>query len=182
MTFEQTDISGLYKILLDTFTDNRGSLTKVFTKEAFSGQGLPTHFPEHFFSVSKRGVLRGMHAQTGHTQCGKFIYVSNGRVLDVVLDIRPDSPTFKKFFATELSADNHQAIFVPAGCLHGFLALEDDSHTVYFQTEMRDPSFECGVRFDSFGMDWGETKPIVSDRDQNLPTMEEFITSLRPSV
>lgn len=177
-----TTIGGTYLLELDFFSDQRGSLTKIFTETSLVENGLPTHFPEHFFSVSKQGVLRGMHAQKGHTECGKFIYVSNGRVLDVVLDIRPDSPTFKQFFSTELSADNHRAIYVPKGCLHGFLALEDNTHTVYFQTEMRDPSLECGVRYDSFDMDWGMATPIVSDRDNNLPTMEEFIATLRPAI
>ncbi|MCB9818881.1 dTDP-4-dehydrorhamnose 3,5-epimerase family protein [Candidatus Nomurabacteria bacterium] len=170
-------IDGVYLIELDRFEDNRGSLTKIYTETVFKGYGLPTHFPEHFFSISGRDVIRGMHGQSAHTECGKLIYVSNGSVLDAVLDVRPDSPTYKNFFQTELSSRNHTAIYIPEGCLHGFRALEDNTHTVYFQTKMRDPDFECGVQYDSFGMNWGNNKPILSERDQNLPSLEEFITS-----
>lgn len=177
MRVTATSIEGVRLIESDRFTDDRGSLTKIFTETSLTTQGVPTHFPEHFYSTSRRGVIRGMHGQTAHTECGKFIYVPVGRVLDVVLDTRPDSLTFKQFFQTELSEANHTAIYIPEGCLHGFKALDDSTHTVYFQTKMRDPNFECGVRYDSFGMDWGEETPIVSERDRNLPSMEEFIAS-----
>lgn len=170
-------IEGAYLIELDRFTDDRGSLTKVFTETTLAEKGIPTHFPEHFYSISKKGVLRGMHAQKAHTECGKFIYVPVGAVMDVVLDVRPDSKTFKHFFKTKLSADNHTAIYIPKGCMHGFLSLEDGSHTVYFQTEMRDPNFESGVRYDSFGMDWEDPSPSLSERDRNLPTLDEFIST-----
>lgn len=177
MRVTTTPITGVHLLELDRFADDRGSLTKIYTETMFKEHGLPTQFPEHFYSTSRRGVIRGMHGQKDHTECGKFIYVPVGRVLDVVLDMRSNSPTYKQVFQTELSGENHTAIYIPEGCLHGFLALEDNSHTVYFQTKMRDPDFECGVRYDSFGMDWGQEMPIVSERDRNLPTMEEFITS-----
>jgi len=175
-----TPIEGVHLIELDRFTDDRGSLTKAFTETALAEHSIPTHFPEHFYSVSRRGVIRGMHAQRAHTECGKFIYTPVGRVLDVVLDMRPDSLTYQQFFKTELSGENHTGIYVPNGCMHGFLSQEENTHTVYFQTKMRDPEFECGIRFDSFGMDWGEENPIVSERDRNLPTMEEFASTTVP--
>lgn len=182
MKVTPTPIEGTYVIELDQFNDERGSLVKIYTETTLAEHNIPTHFPEHFFSVSKKGVIRGMHAQKGYSECGKFIYVQRGKVLDVALDVRPHSPTFKQFFKTELSAKNHKAIYIPKGCMHGFMALEDDTHTVYFQTEMRDANFECGVHFDSFGMDWSEANPIVSERDKNLPTLEEFVSSLTPSI
>lgn len=172
-----TPIEGTYLIQFDRFADDRGSLTKVFTETSLAEKGIPTHFPEHFYSISRRGVIRGMHAQKAHTECGKFIYVPVGEVLDVVLDVRPESKTFRQFFHTNLSAENHTAIYVPKGCMHGFLALGENNHTVYFQTEMRDPNFESGIRFDSFGMNWGVDSPVVSERDLSLPTLEEFVKS-----
>lgn len=175
MQVTATPIGGAYLIKLDRFTDDRGYLTKVFTETTLKEHGIPTYFPEHFYSVSKRGVIRGMHAQKGHTECGKFIYAPVGAVLDVILDTRPNSATFKQFFQTELSAENHTAIYVPEGCFHGFKALVDDTSTFYFQTKLRDSNLECGIHFDSFGMDWNEANPIISERDQKLPTLEEFI-------
>ncbi len=177
MNVTATPIEGAYLIELDRFTDDRGSFTKVFTETTLAEKGIPTHFPEHFYSISKKGVIRGMHAQKAHTECGKFIYVPVGAVLDVVLDVRPDSATFKQFFNTELSAENHTAIYIPKGCMHGFLSLENNSHTVYFQTEMRDANFESGIRYNSFGMDWGEPSPLLSERDRNLPILEDFLAT-----
>lgn len=180
MNVLSTSIDGVRLIELDYFSDVRGSLTKIYTETTFKENAINTHFPEHFFSISRRGVIRGMHGQKAHTECAKLIYVSAGSVLDVVLDLRPNSPTFKSFFQIELSSQNRTAIYIPEGCLHGFRALEENSHTVYFQTKMRDPNFECGIRYDSFGMDWGEETPLVSERDHNLPSLEEFIKSLQP--
>lgn len=177
MNVTTTSIEGAYLIELDRFADDRGSLTKIFTETTLAEKGIPTHFPEHFYSTSRRGVIRGMHAQKGHAECGKFIYVPVGAVLDVALDVRPESKTFRQFFKTELSSDNHTAIYIPKGCMHGFLSLEENSHTVYFQTEMRDPNLESGIRYDSFGMDWGEPSPLLSERDRNLPTLEEFVAT-----
>lgn len=172
-----TSIDGVYLVELDRFADDRGSLTKIYTETMFMEHGLPAKFPEHFYSISHLDVVRGMHGQKDHTECGKLIHVPVGSILDVVLDVRPDSPSFKNFFQTELSSQNHTAIYIPEGCLHGFRALKDNTHTVYFQTKMRDPDFECGVRYDSFGMNWGNDKTVLSERDQNLPSLEEFITT-----
>jgi len=182
MNVTPTSIAGVYLIQMDRFEDDRGSLTKIYTEATFAPHHISTNFPEHFFSISRRGVIRGMHAQKGATVCGKLIYVPVGAVLDVVLDLRPDSATYQKFFQTELSAANHTAIYVPEGCFHGFKALMDDTHTVYFQTKMRDPDLECGIRYDSFGMDWDEASPLVSARDQNLPTLAEFVNSINHSI
>lgn len=174
MVFEETSIPGVYTINADHFTDDRGSLTKTFTKSAFEEQRLPTEFLETFFSVSRKGVIRGMHFQTSPTVCGKVVYVTSGAVLDVVLDIRPESTTYGQYLKVELSRDNHTAIFIPEGCAHGFLALEDNSVTVYMQTKMRDADHEDGIHYDSFGMDWGIKKPIISERDKNMPTLVEY--------
>lgn len=178
MKLISTPIGGVYLIELGHFTDDRGSLTKIYTETIFEKNGLPTYFPEHFFSSSNQNVIRGMHGQSAHTECGKLVYVPVGRVLDVALDMRPESPTYQNFFQTELSADNHTAIYIPEGCLHGFKTLEDHTHTVYFQTKMRDPNFECGIRYDSFGMNWGSENTIVSERDRTLPTLEEYSATL----
>lgn len=179
MEILSTSLPGVHLLKLDHFVDDRGSLTKIFTEKTLHEKGLPTHFLEHFFSISRQGVIRGMHGQKDHTECGRLIYVPVGAILDVVLDVRPDSPTFKQFFQIELSEQNHTAIYIPEGCLHGFRALSNNAHMVYFQTKMRDPDFECGVRFDSFGMDWGESSPILSERDKSFPTLDEFTINLK---
>ena len=174
MVFEELAIPGVFKITSDHFSDIRGTVTKVFSEELFRAHGLPPSFAESFFSISHKNVIRGMHFQTAPYICGKLVYISAGSVCDVVLDIRKESPAFGQHVSLELSYTNHTAIYIPEGCAHGFLSREDDTCTVYLQTKMRDVNAEAGIRFDSFGMDWGMSKPIISERNAQLPTFEVY--------
>lgn len=174
MTFEELPITGAFKIECDHFEDTRGSVTKVFTESVLKELGATITFKESFFSTSHKNVIRGMHFQTHASTCSKLVYVPKGTLLDVILDLRRDAPTFGKHVSLELSQKNHTAVFIPAGCAHGFLALEDNTYTAYLQSEMRKPEEEGGVHFDSFGMDWGISNPILSERDLNLPTFASY--------
>lgn len=115
-----------------------------------------------------------MHLQTSPSECNKLIYITHGSVLDVVVDLRTSSTTYGKFISLELSQKNHTAIFVPEGCAHGFLSLEDNTCTVYMQSKTYNPESDGGVHYDSFGMDWGIDNPILSERDKKLPKLKDY--------
>ena len=176
MKITKTDLEGVYIIEPDVFQDERGKLVKTFHKETFAKNNMAFNFEESYYSVSKKGVLRGMHFQTPpHDHC-KLVYVASGSIIDVALDIRKGSPTYGKHISVELSADNHKMVYIPIGFAHGFLSLEDNSRTFYTQTTMHSPENDAGIRIDSFGMDWGIKDPIISKRDQAFQALAEFNT------
>ncbi len=174
-----TNLDGVFLLEPKVFTDERGTFIKSFHKDTLENLGLDAGFKESFYSISHKDVIRGMHFQSPPHEHSKLIYVSKGRVLDVVLDIRENSPTFGKFSYAELSDKNNLMVYIKPGFAHGFLSLEDDTCVCYFHTSMHSPEHDLGVRFDSFGMDWKVTDPIVSTRDAAFPTLEEFITPFK---
>jgi dTDP-4-dehydrorhamnose 3,5-epimerase len=176
MKLNPTKLPGVFIVEPAVHADNRGVLTKPFHKQAFADQGLVNNFEESFYSISHKDVIRGMHFQTPPQDHAKLIYVPRGAILDVVLDIRRDSPTYGQYIASELSAKNFKMMYIPRGCAHGFLALRNNSCTLYLQETMRSAEHEGGIHFDSFGMNWGVKKPILSDRDQSFPTLTEYQT------
>ena len=115
-----------------------------------------------------------MHFQLPPAAHAKLVYCITGRVLDVVLDLRKDSPTFGRSYGRELSAVNREMFFIPAGFAHGFLALEDNTTMVYQTSTVHSPTHDAGVRWDSFNFDWPVKNPTLSDRDQKFPTLPEF--------
>jgi dTDP-4-dehydrorhamnose 3,5-epimerase len=174
MKITRTKLNGVYIIEPDVFTDSRGLFLKPFSKEVFSKYNLVNNFEENFYSKSNKGVIRGMHFQTPPMDHAKLIYVTNGSILDVILDIRKGSPSYGEYITVELSDKNHNMIYIPKGCAHGFLSLENDSCTVYLQETARSAQHESGIRSDSFGMDWGIENPILSDRDKEFSKLEDF--------
>ncbi len=176
MIFNKTKIDGLYIIEPDVFSDERGSLIKPFHKETFIKNGLDFIFEESLYTLSKKGVLKGMHFQSPPKDQSKLVYVQSGAILDVILDIRKKSPTYGQYISVELSDKNHKMVYLPEGCAHGFLSLEDNSCVGYLQSKMLSKTDEGGVRLDSFGMDWGVKNPIISTRDQAFPALEDFKT------
>lgn len=179
MNIVETKLAGVRIIEPRDLKDDRGAFIKVFHKETFEQNGMATDFKESYYSTSKKDVIRGMHFQTPPADHAKLVYVTCGKILDVVLDIRQDSPTFGEYITEELSAENHKVMYIPIGCAHGFLSLENDSSVTYMQTTMHAPDNDGGIRADSFGLDWGVATPIMSPRDQALPTLAEFKTPFR---
>ncbi len=174
MKIEKTKIEGVYTIEPDIFTDERGSFVKPFNKEVFAENGLVTNFEENFYSISKKNVMRGMHFQKHPKAMAKVVYVTKGAILDIILDIRKNSSTYGQYFSIEISAANHVAVYIPQGCAHGFLSLEDDSCTMYLQEVAHSPENEYGIHMDSFGVDWGVTDFIISKKDQMFPLFQDF--------
>jgi dTDP-4-dehydrorhamnose 3,5-epimerase len=156
------------------FRDERGTFVKIYHEEAFSSMGVHFAWREEYYSISQRGVLRGMHFQVPPAEHSKLIYCSRGRVLDVLLDLRLDSATFARSAGLELSAANRRVLFIPSGLAHGFLSLEDDSTLVYKTSTVHSPEHDAGIRWDSFGFNWDVTAPVLSTRDVAFPSMSDF--------
>jgi len=174
MKIRKTNIEGLFVIDLFHAEDNRGGFVKTFNKESFEKLGLNTDFQESFYSINKKGVIRGMHFQIPPHDHDKLVYCNSGSLIDVILDIRKDSPTYGKFASIELSGDNYRALFIPKGMAHGFESLEDHTMMTYLTSTMHQPSHDRSIRFNSFGKTWDAKNPIINDRDLNAPSLDEF--------
>jgi dTDP-4-dehydrorhamnose 3,5-epimerase len=160
------------------FEDERGNFVKPFHEGQLAEHGISLRVKEEFFSTSARGVLRGMHFQTPPHAHQKLIYCLTGSVLDVLLDIRRDSPTYGSSITLELSSANRHVIHIPVGIAHGFLTLEDNSCLIYKTDAVHAPESDHGILWNSFGFEWplnGET-PIISDRDLIHPSFSLFET------
>ena len=177
MEIEETFISGLKLIHLNKFTDTRGSFLKVFNEEFFAQNGLETGFKESYFSVSHKNAIRGMHFQLPTYEHTKLVYLNQGKILDVVLDIRKRSKTFGQFYSIKLDSINPILVYIPIGCAHGFLSLEDNSIVSYMQTSVYNKDYDTGILWNSFGMEWKTENPIVSDRDNSFIKLETFNTT-----
>jgi len=176
MKIENTYIDGLKLIHLSRFEDSRGSFIKVFNKEFFRLNKLATDFKESYFSVSQKNVIRGMHFQVPPYEHTKLVYLSQGGVIDVILDIRKSSPTFGQYLTIELTGSNPIALYIPVGCAHGYLSIQDNTIVSYLQTSVYNRDCDHGIKWDSFGMDWGVTAPIVSKRDMEFVKFNDYAT------
>lgn len=171
-----TKIKGVYIIKNKIRADQRGLFYKTYNENIFDEYNLCTQFKESYYSISKQGVIRGMHFQLPPFDHEKLVYVPKGRIMDVVLDIRKSSITFGEYINVELSEENRLSIYIPKGCAHGFKSLEDNTITVYNVTTVYNSDYDSGIRWDSFGMDWKIENPIISDRDSSFKGLEEFST------
>jgi dTDP-4-dehydrorhamnose 3,5-epimerase len=170
MTFDETPIPGAWLVGLERRGDERGFFARLFCAEEFGAHGLATSFVQVNNSLSvERGTLRGMHYQLPPAAEVKLVRCVRGALLDVVLDLRPDSPTFKSWYGAELSAENRLMMYVPEGCAHGLLTLEPDTEAVYFVTAPYSPEHERGVRWNDpeFGIEWPFEPSLLSDKDRD---------------
>ncbi|QTE40258.1 dTDP-4-dehydrorhamnose 3,5-epimerase family protein [Mucilaginibacter gossypii] len=174
MELEQTIIEDLKILHLKKLDDSRGSFTKIFNVDFFEANNLRTDFKESYFSVSHKNVIRGMHYQSPPTEHTKLVFVNTGRIVDVVLDIRTGSKTYGQYFYTTVSVSQPKLIYIPVGCAHGFLSLEDNTIVSYIQTSVYNNSCDHGVKWDSFGMEWPVTDPIVSVRDMAFDGLNDI--------
>lgn len=165
MMILHTDLDHVKIIENKIFEDQRGLFVKTFHQEIFREHGLESDFRESFYSVSKQGVLRGMHFQLPPYDHSKLVYVPHGEILDVAVDIRPKSPTFGRYVSCQLSDSNAKALYIGRGFAHGFLTLSTSATVVYLTSTVHQPSADTGIRWDSFGFDWGISAPVMSQRD-----------------
>ena len=157
------------------FEDARGVFVKTYHEDLCQSLGVSLDIREEFYSVSRRDVLRGMHFQLPPHAHDKLVYCTRGAVKDVLLDLR-QGPGYGRVTSAELSGDNAQLIFIPKGIAHGFVALSDEALMLYKTSTVHAPQADCGIRWDSFGFDWGVTVPILSARDQQHGTLADFVS------
>jgi len=173
---QNTPIEGLQILQATIFEDVRGKFIKTFNDAFFREKGLNINIEETYFSISHKNVIRGMHFQTPPYDHVKIVYVPYGRILDVVLDIRKNSPTYGKKFSLELSSDNAKVLIIPKGLAHGFKSLQDYTNVTYMQTTGYAPDNDTGIRYDSFGFDWQCSSPKLSKRDMKFQLFNDFQT------
>ena len=178
MKFIPTPIPGLLVIEHQIWKDDRGFFVETYNQQPFQQNGIQETFVQDNLSRSRKGVLRGLHAQSGANAQGKLVRVLQGSVLDVAVDIRKDSDTYGQHFSIELTESNARSLWIPAGFLHGFLALEDNTLFAYKVTGRYDKSGEMGVRWNdpALAIKWPveETQLILSDKDRSLPLLSEI--------
>lgn len=181
MKLLDTEIFGLKIIEPNIFEDNRGKFIKIYNDDFFKEFGLDVKIKESYYSISQKNVIRGMHFQLPPYDHKKIVYVPFGKILDVVLDIRKDSPTYGKVFSTELSSENGKILFIPSGMAHGFKSLEDNTNVSYMQTTMYSFSHDSGIKYDSFNFNWDCKNVIISQRDLTFCSFKEFDSPFRLS-
>jgi dTDP-4-dehydrorhamnose 3,5-epimerase len=172
--FIETPLKGAFVIEPERLVDGRGFFARSFCAEEFSAHGLNPRVAQCNVSFNlKAGTLRGMHFQKEPHAEAKLVRCTLGRVHDVIIDLRPGSATYCRWFALELSAANRRMLYVPEGFAHGFQTLEDDTEMFYQMSEFYRPESAAGVRWDdpSLAIAWPVAQPIVSDRDRSYPDL-----------
>lgn len=176
MKFEKTNIPGLLIIQPDVFEDNRGYFFESFNEKKYREGGISETFVQDNISKSCQNTIRGLHLQIGEKAQGKLCQVLYGSVLDVAVDVRPESSTFGKYFSIELSDENRLQLWIPRGFAHGFLVLSETAIFSYKCTELYDKDSERSILFNDpeLNIDWGINNPLVSDKDLNALTFQQF--------
>ena len=172
MRFEPTEIPGVLRVAAEPHADARGLFARLQCPDESAAASAP--FTPVQTSLSRNptaGTLRGLHYQTAPLAETKLVRVTRGRVFDVAVDLRPDSPTYRRWTAAELSADNLVGLFLPEGVAHGFLTLEPDSDVLYQIAPAHTPGHEAGVRWDdpAFAIAWPAAPQLISERDASYP-------------
>jgi dTDP-4-dehydrorhamnose 3,5-epimerase len=172
MKFTATELSGLMIVDIAAIPDDRGHFARTFCAEEFAAAGLPAVFPQCNASFNAvRGTLRGLHWQAAPFFEGKLVRCTRGAIMDVAVDLRSESPTYRRWFGIELTADNARALYIPPGFAHGFQTLSDASEVFYHMSEPYRPNLSRGARWDdrAFCIRWPIADPILSTRDATYP-------------
>lgn len=174
MEIQETNISGCFEVQPKFLEDDRGWFLKTFNQDTFAEYGLVREWKEEYFSSSHKNVLRGVHFQTPPEDHFKLVTCLKGRVLDVVVDLRKESKTFGSCYSVELSDINRKMIYIPKGCGHAFLSLEDNSILFYKVSTVYSPQNDKGILWNSINFDWPVANPILSMRDKEHPELNSF--------
>ena len=176
MNFRKLAIRGVLLIEPEPLVDHRGFFTRIWCRDEFACQGITRPFDQSSMSHNaRRGTLRGLHFQTAPHEEAKLVSCAAGAIFDVIVDLRPSSPTFASWIGVEISAVNRKMIYVPEGCAHGFQALTDCSDVIYQIAGPFHPESASGLRWNDpdLAIDWPVRDPIMSERDANLPLLAE---------
>ena len=171
-----TPLSGLLVVDIDFPKDDRGFFIETWNKRDFAAVGITDVFVQDSHSASRFGVLRGMHYQDQRAPMAKLVRCTVGRILDVALDLRMSSPTFGRWYAIELNADNKSQLYVPVGFAHGFATLSEYCEVQYKQTGLYAPEAEGGIAWNDpeVGIQWPYADPVLSQRDGNQKSLVEY--------
>jgi dTDP-4-dehydrorhamnose 3,5-epimerase len=175
MLFHETPLIGAYLIELERRGDARGFFARYFCENEFAAKGLETRFVQINNSLSaKAGTLRGLHYQLPPAAEVKVVRCVRGALWDVIVDLRPDSPTFRKWYGAELNAENRLMMYVPRGFAHAILTLSDDAEAIYLDSNFYGPKEERGVRWNdpSIGIEWPRAPAEISDKDGKWPDLD----------
>jgi dTDP-4-dehydrorhamnose 3,5-epimerase len=174
------DIEGIMVIEPRCFSDDRGFFLESYHKRDFEILGISEDFVQDNHSCSKKGVIRGLHYQSGYPQ-GKLVRVLRGSIYDVTIDIRKGSPHFGKYFGINMSSKDHRMVYVPVGFAHGFLSLEDRTEVQYKTTDYYHPEYDAGILWNdpAIGITWplnenGIHSPVLSAKDADLPLLVDI--------
>jgi|WetSurMetagenome_2_1015567.scaffolds.fasta_scaffold129910_2 dTDP-4-dehydrorhamnose 3,5-epimerase len=176
MQKEETGIEGVYLLRPAPYMDKRGCFVKVFSHKDFDGIGLNFSCAELFYSSSFKDVIRGFHYQEPPFALEKVVWVTHGEIVDVVLDLRKRSLTYNQCFVTHLSEENRAVLYIPQGVAHAFGVLSDWATVLYASSQVFSPEHDAGVHWNSTHFRWPIINPIISERDQNLPPLDQFVT------
>jgi dTDP-4-dehydrorhamnose 3,5-epimerase len=175
MLFTETQLKGAYIIDPERIEDERGFFARTWDRLEFEAYGLNTTLAQCNISYNaRRGTLRGMHYQAAPHAETKLVRCTSGAIYDVIIDLRPESPTLRQWLAVELSAANRRMLYIPEGFAHGFQALADRSEVFYQMTAFYAPDYARGVRWDdpAFGITWPEAPEVIAARDQAYPDFD----------
>lgn len=175
MIFQRTKLSGVFEIQIELKSDDRGFFARSWCQKEFESHGLNTKLAQCSVSFNTRkGTLRGLHYQDVPFGEVKLVRCTTGSIYDVVLDLRPQSPMFKNWVGVTLTAEKRNMLYIPEGCAHGFLTLEDATEVFYQISEFYHPELSRGVRWDdpAFHINWPEEVAVISERDRTYPDYE----------
>ncbi len=175
----ETQLDGVVLIEPEVHGDERGFLVETFRDDGWRELGVEVEFVQENHSRSGRGILRGLHFQTSPGQ-GKLVRCLRGRIWDVAVDLRRDSPTYRRWEGYELDDERHRQLFVPAGFGHGFCVLSEQADVAYKLSSYYDPATEAGIAWDdpAVGVEWPISEPVLSERDRTAPRLAEIADSL----
>ncbi|MCU0526158.1 MAG: dTDP-4-dehydrorhamnose 3,5-epimerase [Elainella sp. Prado103] len=175
MIFTETKLKGAFILDLELRADNRGAFARTFCMKEFEAHGLKPTVAQCNLSYNyKAGTLRGMHYQVPPAAETKLVRCTKGAIYDVIIDLRPDSPTYLQHIGVELTAENHRALYVPEMFAHGYQALTDGAEVAYQVGEFYTPGYERGIRYDdpTFKIEWPMPITVISDKDASWPAFE----------
>jgi len=170
----KTPIEGCFELQPRVFKDDRGRLVKTFHEDMFASNGLDTDFKEEYYSISEKNVLRGLHFQLPPHDHVKCVTCISGKLFDVVVDLRKNSPTYRQSFSIELNSDKGNMLYIPKGLAHGFYVLSENAIFLNRTTTVYEPSCDAGIKWDTCGINWPEKDPILSEKDQQMIELDKF--------
>ena len=180
MLFTELALAGAYIVDLEKREDSRGFFGRTYCQREFGDHGLATQMPQSNASFSKmRGTLRGMHYQEVPYEEAKLVRCTRGAIFDVIVDVRPHSPTFREWTGVELTEENHRMLYVPEGFAHGFITLVNDTEVNYQVSQFYAPGHERGLRYNdtSIGIEWPVDVNVISDKDETWPAFSPSVSA-----